>query len=62
MSSQKMLNWLNKNVDGVYISEHAITINEKIMDFMKKNDISFKGDKNLFFMKLLLFLHKNSSV
>lgn len=62
MSSQELLSWLNKNVDGTHISEHTINVNDRIIDFMNQNNISFKGDKNIFFMKLILFLHKNSSV
>ena len=62
MGSNELICWLNSDIDGVFLSEHAIQINDKIINFLNERELTFKCDKNIFFMKLVLFLYKNSSV
>ena len=62
MGSTELICWLNSDIDGVFLSEHAMQINDKIIKMLNGRELTFKGDKNIFFMKLLLFLYKNSSV
>jgi hypothetical protein len=62
MSSHDLINWLNKDIENKLISEYILDINDTIQKFIKNKNISFKGDKDLFLMKLILFLNKNSSV
>lgn len=62
MSSHDLINWLNKDIENKLISEYILDINDTIQKFIKNKNISFNGDKDIFLMKLILFLNKNSSV
>lgn len=62
MSSHDLINWLNKDIENKLISEYILDINDTIQNFIKNKNISFNGDKDIFLMKLILFLNKNSSV
>ena len=62
MGSQQLIEWLNKDIDNKLVSEHILGINEKIIIYLKQNNIPFDGDQKVFLMKLILFLYKNSSV
>ena len=61
-TSKDLIYWTTKNVKNELLFDKILDIHDDIQAFFKDNGLYFDGDKEVFLMKLLIFINENSNV
>jgi len=59
-TAKELIYWSSKNNGQELIFDKLLDIHDDITHFLNNNDIKIKTDKELFLMKILLFVYDNS--
>lgn len=60
-TAKELIYWSSKNNGDELIFDKLLDIHDDIKHFLKDHDLKIKTDKELFLMKLLLFVYDNSN-
>ena len=61
-TAKDLIYWSTKNVKNELVFDKIFDIHDDIQYFLKKHDLYFDGDKEVFLMQLLIFINENSNV
>ena len=59
-TAKELIYWSTKHIKDELLFDKILDIHDDILVFLKSKDLYFEGDKELFLMKLLLFIKDNS--
>ena len=59
-SSNELIYWSSQSIKDELLFDKILDIQDDINDFLNKNSLIIKTDKELFLMKLLLFIYDTS--
>ena len=59
-TAKDLIYWSTKNIKDELLFDKILDIHDDILEFLNSKSLEFDGDKELFLMKLLLFIKDNS--
>ena len=60
-TSNELIYWASQPVNNEILFDKILDIHDDVTNFIKKNRLTIKADKEVFLMKLLLFIYDNSA-
>lgn len=61
MTSQKLINWLSYETDNnKLVFDEILVIHTRLQNFIKNKNLQLNETSEIFLIKLVLFLYKNS--
>ena len=59
-TAKDLIYWSSKHIKDEILFDKILDIHDDILYFLKNKSLEFDGDKELFLMKLLIFIKENS--
>ena len=59
-TAKDLIYWSSKHIKDEILFDKILDIHDDILEFLNSKSLEFEGDKELFLMKLLLFIKDNS--
>jgi len=59
-TAKDLIYWSTKHIKDELVFDTILDIHDDILEFLNSKSLEFEGDKELFLMKLLLFIKDNS--
>ena len=60
-TAKELIYWSSKNSGNELVFDTLLDIHDDVQTFLKSNNLNIKTDKELFLMKLLLFVYDNTA-
>lgn len=59
--AKDLIFWASQPVHNELLFDKIFDVHDDIMNFIEEKNLKFNGDKELFLMKLLIFIYDNSA-
>ena len=59
--AKDLIFWASKPVHNELLFDKVFDIHDEVMKFIEDKKLNFDGDKELFLMKLMIFIYDNSA-
>ena len=60
-STNELIYWASQPINNELLFDKILDIHDDINNFLEKHSLTIKGDKEVFLMKILLFINDNSA-
>jgi hypothetical protein len=59
--AKDLIRWSSQPVHNELLFDKVFDIHDDVMNFIEAKNLKFDGDKELFLMKLMIFIYDNSA-
>jgi hypothetical protein len=59
--AKDLICWASQPVHNELLFDKIFDVHDEVMNFIESKNLNFDGDKELFLMKLMIFIYDNSA-